>query len=169
MSGIKRIFIIGQAGAGKGLVAKTLAQKLGWNIFDADFGMEYTMGRSLQQILGEDGSKSFHQRETEILAHMLSRENVVINTDAAIVDNEKNRQILSNEFTVFVNVSTDIQLQRLAESNQEPLLPVTDLESFLNKLHEDRDHFYDEVSNFAFSSDDGKLEEHVNSIINAIS
>src|SRR5690606_20477033 len=153
---------------GKGLVSNELAKKLGWKVFDADFGLEYTFGRTLEQILGDEGAKSLHQRETEVIASMLSRENMVIITDSSIIDNEKNRQMLSNEFTVFVNVSTAIQLSRLAVSNQEPLLAVTDLESFLNQLHAKRDSFFDEISDFSFSSDDGNLETHINSIITAM-
>ncbi|MDR3502061.1 MAG: hypothetical protein P4L79_05710 [Legionella sp.] len=33
-----RIFIIGHPGAGKALLAKTIAENLGWNYIDADSG-----------------------------------------------------------------------------------------------------------------------------------
>jgi shikimate kinase len=36
----KRIIIVGHMGAGKSLLAKTLAAKLGWQYVDANLGLE---------------------------------------------------------------------------------------------------------------------------------
>ena len=52
MSIYKRIFIIGHHGAGKALVAKTVAEKLGWQFIDTDFGLEAKIGRKLSEIVG---------------------------------------------------------------------------------------------------------------------
>ena len=39
-------------GAGKALVAKTLAKKLGWQFIDANFDLEFRVGDTFQDILG---------------------------------------------------------------------------------------------------------------------
>ncbi|RUR11318.1 shikimate kinase [Legionella sp. km772] len=67
MKQIERIFIIGQPGAGKGLLAKTLAEHLGWRFVDADFGLELTIGRTLGSILGPQGQSAFADCQFEIL------------------------------------------------------------------------------------------------------
>jgi len=36
MSNIKRIFVIGHSGAGKGVLAQAVAKKLGWKFINAD-------------------------------------------------------------------------------------------------------------------------------------
>lgn len=59
MSQSKRIFIIGHPGSGKILLAKTLAEKLGWQFIDSDFGLEFRIGRLLADILGNQGKKAF--------------------------------------------------------------------------------------------------------------
>ena len=56
----QRIFIVGQHGAGKALLAKSVAQALGWQFIDADFGLESHIGRHLNEILGGQGTQDFY-------------------------------------------------------------------------------------------------------------
>lgn len=63
----KRIFIIGHPGAGKGLLARTVAENLGWSFVDADIGIEFLVGKTLQEIIGHEGAKSFLQTQFDIL------------------------------------------------------------------------------------------------------
>jgi len=72
MSSYKRIFIIGHPGAGKALLAKNLAEKLGWQFIDIDLGLEFRVGRILPEIIGKQGENAFHDCESEILATQLS-------------------------------------------------------------------------------------------------
>jgi shikimate kinase len=167
MSQHKRIFIIGHTGAGKALVAKALAEKLGWQFINADLGLESHIGRTLTEIIGKQGEKTFHNCESEILSYQLSKENIVVATDASIVSSEKNRELLSSEFIVYLKVSTPIQLKRLSR-NPAPLLAISDHTEFLDKLHQERDDLYDQVASFSVNSDNGAIQEHVLSIIDAI-
>jgi shikimate kinase len=163
MNQSKRIFIIGHPGAGKAVVAEALAEKLGWQFIDADFGLEFHIGRTLNEILGKTGEEAFHQCESEIFLNQLKKENIVLTTDASIVCNEKNRQLLSREFVVYLQVSTSVQIERIS---RDPV-PLTnpDLKTFLDKLHQERDSLYDQVASMSINSDDSALERHVLSII----
>ena len=171
MSNNKRIFIIGHSGAGKGVLAKAIAEKLGWQFLDADFALAPSIGRSLAEIIGGQGEIAFHHCLSEILSHQLSKENIVVTTDDSIVCNEKCRQLLSSEFTVYLKVSTAVQLERI--SYNRPLLPLADYAAFLDKLHHERDALYDQVASFSVNSDlatpdNNGLKEHVLSIIKTI-
>lgn len=160
----KRIFIIGHPGAGKALLAKTLAEKLGWQFIDADLGLEIHIGRNLTDILSKQGVEAFHHCEFEILTSLLTKENIVVTTDASVVCNEKNRQLLSSEFVVYLKVSTPVQLERNSR-NPAPLLQMTDLKHFLDQLHHERDRLYEQVASSSIDSDDNALEKHVLSIV----
>lgn len=171
MSQYKRIFIIGHSGAGKGILAKAVAEKLGWQFLDADFSLAPSIGRSMSEIIGDQGEKAFHHCLSEILSHQLSKENIVVTTDDSIVCNEKCRQLLSSEFTVNLKVSTAVQLERM--SHNRPLLPLADYAAFLDRLHHERDALYEQVASFSVNSDlatpdNNGLEEHVLSIVKAI-
>lgn len=165
MSQCQRIFIVGHPGAGKALVAKELAKKLGWQYIDANLDLEIKIGRSLIEILGQAGEQSFHDCQSEILIKQLTEKNIVVATDASIVCSLKNKQLLSSEFVVNLKVSTPIQLER---TTHNPLLAVDDLKLFFDKLHKERDDLYNEVSRFSVDSDDSALEKHVLSIVKAV-
>lgn len=163
----KRIFIIGHPGAGKALVAKKLAEKLNWQFINADFGLEFHMGRPLAEIVGKQGEEIFHACQSELLATLIKQEHIVVTTDASIVCNEKNRQLLSTECIVYLKVSTPVQLERVARQ-PSPLLLNTELKAFLNRLHQERDSLYDQVNSLTIPSDDSALEKHVNHILNTV-
>ena len=167
MSQCKRIFIIGHPGAGKALVAKTLAEKLSWQFIDADLGLEFRIGRTLTGILGKQGMDVFHDCESEILATQLTKENIVVTTDPGVVCSEKNRQLLSSEFVIYLKVSTPVQMKRTFRE-PAPLLSITDMQIFLDKLHQDRDALYEQCANFSINSDDSALEKHVSSIVSIV-
>ena len=166
MVSYNRIFIIGHPGAGKALLAKTLAEKLGWQFVDADLGLEIRIGRTLPDIIGKQGENAFHDCEFEILATQLTKDNLVIITDPAIVDSEKNRQLLSSEFVVYLKASTPVQMERTSRE-PTPLLS-NGLMPFLDKLHQERDSLYEKLANLSINSDDSALEKHVLRIVNVI-
>lgn len=168
MSKTKRIFIVGQPGAGKALLAKTVAEKLGWQFVDADFGLEYRIGKTLHEALGKQGEEAFYHCQVEILQQQLQQENIVVATDSAVACSDKMQKLLSNELVVFVQVSTPMQLERMAR-NPAPLLSVADANSFLNKLHAERDSVYEKISSLTVDSEDNALDEHVMKIVKLIS
>lgn len=160
MKTCKRVFIIGHPGAGKGVLAKAIAEKLGWQYVNEDLGLEFHVGRMLPQIIGEQGIKSFYDCQSEILRSLKSKENIVVTTDASIVCDAKNRELLSEEFIVYLNVSTPLQLERISR-NPAPLLLTKDLQNFLNELHNDRDDLYEKVAKLIINGDDSDLDHHV--------
>jgi shikimate kinase len=167
MSQYKRVFIIGHPGAGKALVAKTLAEKLGWQFIDADLGLEFRMGRTLTEIVGKHGEEAFYACQSELLANQINQEHIIVTTDASIVCSEKNRQLLSTECVVYLKVSTSVQLERDARQ-PSPLLLNTELKAFIDRLHLERDGLYDQVASLTISSDDNALEKHVLRILNTV-
>lgn len=167
MNKSKRIFIIGHPGAGKGLLAKAIAEKLGWQFIDTDFGLEFRVGRTLAEIIGKQGEKKFYDCQGQILTSLFDKENIVVTTDASIVYSEENRKLLSAEFVVYLKVSTKVQLERTSR-HPTPLLPITDLKTFLDKLHQERDHIYDQVASLSINSDDNALEKHMLTVVKAL-
>lgn len=163
----KRIFIIGHHGAGKALVAKSVAEKLGWQFIDADFGLEARIGQMLPEIIGDDPNSPFHHCESTLLTHQLEQENIVVTTDPSIVLNEKNRQLLSSEFVVYLKVSTAIQIER-TQCQAATLLPQHNKKTFFDQLHTERDEFYEQVATILIDTDDSALEKHVAQIVKIV-
>ena len=91
----------------------------------------------------------------------------MVGTDASLLASEKNRQLLSSEFVVYLKVSTAVQLERTPQ-NPASLLPINDYTNFLDKLHHERDSVYAKAANLIINTDDNALEEHVLSIVKSI-
>ncbi len=161
----KRIFIVGHTGAAKTLRAEALAQKLGWQVIDANPALERYIGRNLNEILGKEGEEAFHQCEAEIISHYIGKEHVVVYLEEAVIATEQNRKLLSKEFVVYLKIPTEMQIERWKEG-RSPLLPIADLKAFLDKQHPERDHSFEEVATVTIESI--SVEEAVNQIIKAM-
>ena len=168
MSKHNRIFIIGHSGAGKGVVAQAVAKELGWKFINADvLGCVTHIGRTVSEVVGTEGERTFNRCLTEILSHQITKENIVVTTDESIICDEKARELLKSEFTVYLKVSTAVQLERISEGDYRPLLPVDNFAALLDKLRDERDSLYEQAASFSISSDDGDIKRHVASIIKA--
>jgi len=158
----KRIFVVGHMGAGKALLAEALAKKLGWTYIDANPSLERYVGRSLHEILGKQGEEAFHECEAEIISHYIEKDHVVVVMEEAVIATEKNRKLLSPECVIYLKVSTPTQIERMA-SGRIPLLPIANLKTFLDKLHHERDSFFEEVATLTIES--ASVEDDVNKIM----
>ena len=168
MSRAKRIFIVGHSGAGKGVLARAVAEKLGYKFVDADiFGSEGHIGRTPLQVLGESGVKYFNNCLTEILEHLCTQENIVITTDVAVIGSDSARQVLKSEFTVFLQVSVSVQAARMQECAYRPLLPVDDYPAMLQQQQDKYNPDFADVASFSLSSDDGEIDMHAQNVIAA--
>lgn len=164
-----RIFVIGHPGAGKALLAKTLAEKIGWQFIDADLGLESRVGRYLSQIVGKpQGVEAFLQCQTEILTNQLKMDKIVVTTDASLLASQKNKALLEPEFVVYLKVSIPIQLERLSRDSMK-LLCTDNYTNLLEGMHRERDDVYEKAASITIDSDDSALYQHVSAIIKATS
>ena len=74
--------------------------------------------------------------------------------------------MLEKEFTVYLQVSLNVQLERIGHNR--PLLPCKDYKIFLQKLRDARDALYEQCAAFSLSSDHGDIDGHVQQIIDAL-
>jgi shikimate kinase len=65
------IFLVGFMGAGKTVVGKALAKKLGWRFLDLDDAIVEREGRPIAEIFRERGETAFRQIETEVLSEVV--------------------------------------------------------------------------------------------------
>ena len=169
MNSVKRIFVIGHPGAGKALFSKELAKKLDWKFVNADFELEIRLGKPLGEILGNDGSYHYHLNESKMIKSLKNVDNIVVTTDASILDTKENQELLASEFIIYLNVKTETQISRTAR-NELPFLISSsdDFLNFLNKLHQDRDAVYERICSYSISTDDSKLENHIEKTLKII-
>jgi shikimate kinase len=88
------ILLIGYRGTGKSTVAPALAAKLGWDWIDADEEIERRAGKSIAAIFADDGEPAFRDLESQVVADLCGRSNVVIALGGGAVLREENRQTI---------------------------------------------------------------------------
>lgn len=147
----ERIFVVGHMGAGKALFSEALANRLNWQFIDANPSLERYIGRSLNEILGPEGEASFHRCEAQIISHCLKKEQAVIVLEEGVVTTPENRALLAKECVIYLKVSTATQRERM-QGGRIPLLPIADLNAFLEELHLKRDPFFEEVASLTIES-----------------
>lgn len=82
---------------------------------------------------------------------MYEKENVVVLLEECVVSSEQCRKLLSSEYVVYLKVSVETQLERM-QHGRTPSLPVEDMKNFLEKQHQERDAFYEEVATLVVES-----------------
>lgn len=167
MSQHKRIFIIGHPGTGKGLVAKLVAEKLGWELVNADLELEHRIGRNIGDIAGKNHESPFYQTMIDILSTQSNKQHIVANTDPHIICLEKARQLLAGEFVVYLKAGTATQLARITR-NSAPLLAVENNQTLFEQLHQERDGLYEEMATLIVDTNNNALEDHVQQIFDAL-
>ncbi len=90
-----QVTLIGYRGVGKTSVAIQLAAQLGCGWCDSDVELERHVGRSIGEIISQDGEMVFRDAEQRLLAELLPRAGGVVATGGGVVLREANRHLLS--------------------------------------------------------------------------
>lgn len=163
----KRLFILGLPGAGKALVARTVAKKLDWEYIDADLGLEHQIGDHIADILGDSGLNHFLKTQGRVLSQLKEKNNIVVTTDTSVALSEENRELLHNEYSIYIKASVKTLMERY-EHSPIPLLSATTRKILLDKLHQDRDDLYQQTASQTIDTDIDYFDEHVDRILTEI-
>ena len=90
------ISLIGMAGAGKSSVGKELATTLGFRFIDSDALIEKQHGKSLQNILDDEGYVKLREIENIVLKNIQFNETILSTGGSAVYSNEAMEHIQQN-------------------------------------------------------------------------
>jgi shikimate kinase len=108
------VALIGYRGTGKTTVAAILADKLGWQWFDADAVLETSAGRTIKQIFAAGGESAFRDLEQQTVAELTARDQTIIAFGGgAILRSENRTAIKSRCVTVWLTAAPETLLARI--------------------------------------------------------
>lgn len=165
-----RLFLVGFMCSGKTKTGKLLAEQLGFDHVDTDQLIEQKFGKTVQEIFDEMGENRFREMEKNVLQELKKTNNIIISTGGGMPCFSENMQILNQlGFTVFLDVSADLVVQRVKNARvKRPLLlgkTDSELKKYVETLLEKRRPFYQQA-NFSIPVDNGNFE-HIQAIITA--
>ena len=134
--------LLGFMGAGK----STIARGLDPNYLDMDALIEKRLGMSIADFFAEKGEEVFRQVESEVLAELLQRDQVV-STGGGVVISQRNRDLLkTNSDNIYLKADFETLYQRISadQDNQRPLF-LNNSKEELAAIFQERQAWYEEV------------------------
>lgn len=138
------IALIGMPGSGKTTIGRKIAEMTGREFIDLDEEIEKSLGRTIPEIISEEGVPYFRFEETRLLREISRKSGLVIATGGGVVTVPENRKLLKqNSFTVLI----ERPLSEL-ESDGRPLSQSKGVET----LYNERKNLYLDWSDFKVSN-----------------
>lgn len=140
---MKNIVLTGFMGAGKSVVGRKLAERLGLGVVDTDDVIEEESGMEISEIFSRFGETRFRELESEAVQKVASLENSVIVTGGGVVLKAENITTLKkNGSIVYLRASPEAIYNRVKDETHRPLLQVADPPGRIRELLEQRTPFY---------------------------
>ena len=160
------ITLIGMPGAGKSVVGKRLAERLGYECIDTDTILEEQYRLPLQSVLEQLGAEAFLKKEAEIVISQTSgRSNLVVSPGGSAVYDRNTMKHLKNVSKIFyLKVPLPALTQRIGTT---PRGIVGAQEKTLEELYAERVPLYESYADYTINGDQ-EAETVVSDIVSAV-
>jgi shikimate kinase / 3-dehydroquinate synthase len=137
------LFLYGPVGAGKSHLGKILARSLSLPFVDSDHVIETHAGRSIFEIMNEQGEPAARDMETAALKQIISQKESVIALGGGALLREENRALVeAHGKVIFLAAELETLLGRLdLDSNKRPLLAGDLREKLIALLAKRKEHY----------------------------
>jgi len=164
----RAIVLVGLMGAGKSMVGRRLAVRLGLPFFDSDPEIEAAAGETIEEIFANRGEPAFRDGERRVIARLLGGSVHVLATGGGAFMDPVTRAVIARRgVSLWLRADLDVLVQRVSRRADRPLLNAGDPRAILGELIERRHPIYAKAE-VTVDSGDGSSETTVNRAIAAL-
>ncbi len=142
----KTVTMVGLMGAGKSVIGKRLAARLGVPFVDADTEIENAAGFTIADFFARFGEAAFREGEAKVISRLLEGPVCILATGGGAFMNANTRALIRTSATsIWLKASLDLLVSRTAGRSHRPLLNQGDPRAILGDLMERRYPVYAEA------------------------
>ncbi len=139
----KTVVLVGMMGSGKTAIGTALARHLGAPFLDSDAEIEAAANMTVAEIFSRDGEAFFRQKESQVIARLLSERPGILSTGGGAWLAEANRaRIKAEGVAVWLRADVDLLWARVRHKTTRPLLRTANPRATLQQLDRDRRPHY---------------------------
>ncbi|MEO1857825.1 MAG: shikimate kinase [Rubritalea sp.] len=145
----RNIILVGFMGSGKSTIGRELGKLLSYPLIDTDTKIEEHEKFSVADIFSLRGESFFRTCETQAIEQLLSEgvTHHIIATGGGLPMKKQNRPLLRElGYVVWLDANTETLLERTSRNNNRPLLQTENPRETIEKMLEQRNDIYQEVS-----------------------
>ena len=162
------LVLVGLMGAGKSVIGRLSAARLGLPFIDSDHEIERVSRMTISELFELYGEQEFRALEARVIARLMSSGPQVLSTGGGAFVDPKTRALIKREaVSLWLKADLDVLWERVRKRDSRPLLRTADPKETLRSLMERRYPIY-ELADIAVQSRDVRKEVVVGEVIEAL-
>lgn len=109
------LVFIGMPGSGKSTVGVLIAKRLGLGFVDTDLLIQQEEGRTLQDIVDQDGYQALRKIEERVLLKLTVENHVVSTGGSAVYSDAAMGHLRTGGTVVFLNIPLNVVMERIGD------------------------------------------------------
>ena len=111
----RNLVMIGMPGSGKSTVGVLLAKRLGLGFIDTDLLIQEQAGRTLQEIVDQDGYKALRHIEEEVLLNLNVQHKVISTGGSAVYSAAAMAHLKASGTVIFLDIPLALVIERIGD------------------------------------------------------
>ena len=150
-AGSGNLVFVGMPGSGKSTVGVLIAKKLGLGFIDTDLLIQQETGRTLQDIVDEDGYVALRKVEEQVLLHLNVQQHVISTGGSAVYSDAAMKHLKAGGIVVYLDISLDTVCTRIGDYSLRGISKRP--EQSLLELYEERSALYSRYADLTIQGD----------------